>query len=93
MKTLDTILDENENVYIWEDPENTIDYCIFNPTATFPVHLAKFKCLLCDSSVITGNENILSSITDTIKGAHIKCNICNQSYFVHFHVKPKKLNL
>lgn len=90
MKSIDTILDENEHVYLWGDPDHTLDVCIYNPDTTFAKHLMKFKCLVCDNFIIRGNENLLNSITDTIRGASIQCKHCEQTHFVHFYVKPIK---
>ena len=80
MLSIENILDKHDNVYLWDDGK-TLDVCHEN--TTFFNLLKTSKCLACDSSLIIGNENYISQISDMVKGAKITCKKCNQKYFLH----------
>ncbi len=80
MKTIENILDTNDNVYVWDD-EKTLDVCYEN--TTFLDVMKKTKCLACDTHLVIGNEKYIAQISETVKGAKITCKKCNQKYFLH----------
>lgn len=83
MLSIENILDKYDNVYVWEDGV-TLDVCHEN--TSFLELLKNSKCLACESSLISGNESFISLISDTVKGAKIRCKECNQKYFLHILV-------
>ena len=89
MLSIENILDKYDNVYVWEDGV-TLDVCHEN--TSFLEILKHSKCLVCDSSLITGNESFISHISDTVKGAKIRCKECNQKYFLHILVSMSSIS-
>lgn len=85
MKTLDQILDENPDVYAWDD--GTLDYCFFDKEKSFLSQLMQSKCLNCDTLIIENNEARLSTMTENVRGIQLTCSKCGLNYFLHQHVK------
>ena len=52
-------------------------------TVSFLDVMKKSKCLACDTHLVIGNEQYISQISETVKGAKITCKKCNQKYFLH----------
>ena len=79
MKNIEEIL-KTPGTYLWDD-NHTIDCCV-NKNTPFIEILHEFKCLACDGDIMTGNEDLYDSFTDTINGININCKHCNQEYFI-----------
>jgi hypothetical protein len=87
--SIENILDKYDNVYVWEDGK-TLDVCHEN--TSFIEILKHSKCLACDFSLLSGNESYIAQISDSVKGARIKCKQCNQKYFLHVLVSMISAN-
>lgn len=85
MKTIDEIIDENPDVYRWND--GTLDLCLYDTTTTFNSQIQTAKCLRCNNSLVTGNEIRVAEIGEDIKGIQLECSECAMKYFLHQQVK------
>ncbi len=79
MKKIEEIL-KTPNTYLWDD-EHTVDCCVSKPLPFIEI-LHDFKCLSCDSEIMSGNEDLYNSFTDDINGINITCKSCKQQYFI-----------
>lgn len=84
MKTVDEIIDENPDVYRWED--GTLDVCFFDKTTSFLQQVELAKCLRCDTSLTIGNEMRIADIGEFVRGVQLECNECALHYFLHQQV-------
>jgi len=84
-KSVDEVLDTNENVYLWED-NKTLDICYFDTKTSFIKLINDSTCLRCTTPIIAGNEKFLTYMTDTVRGMKLTCCKCKQKYFIHIHV-------
>jgi hypothetical protein len=83
MKSIDVAIEEHENAYLWED--GTIDLTI-EIEQSFEADLKECHCIVCESTVMTGNETLLAAIGDGTLGMDVNCGNCNAHYFIHGYV-------
>lgn len=83
MKTIEEIITENpHHIRLWDDGV-TLDITVDNIKLLFTEELVQFKCKCCNSQIINGNETILIGMNKSTHGAELKCNTCNQLWFIH----------
>lgn len=85
MKTIEEILKNNPDVYLWADGK-TIDICDDSEKEFIKV-LSDIDCLKCDTNILTNNQTMITLITPDVKGMNIMCKECGQRYFIHKLVK------
>ena len=85
MKSIEEVLEQNENIYLWED-DRTLDISYDN-TTEFIKLIKDQKCLRCDTHLVHNNQHILTALTPNVNGVNIMCRECGQHYFVHKIIK------
>jgi transcription elongation factor Elf1 len=90
MKSVEDVLKENKNIYLWKD-KSTLDIEVNNNISILE-ELIKFICLKCENNALEEESKVLKSITESDTGANIICKNCSQKWFVHKPiVLPKNL--
>ena len=81
-KTIETILEESKDIFLWEDNE-TLDVVVEDEIKSFIEILIEYKCLKCENNIVIDNEKFCRGIDENVRGIEITCKSCSQKWFIH----------
>ena len=83
MKSITQIINENDNITLWED-EETIDVIFSQDDDRLIMEkVAYYNCPACEHPVIDNNENKIAQLSGSIKAINLQCKSCKLSMFLH----------